>query len=116
MEIATRPTNFVCIKKHGNVHKLTQTLAGVCVMSPPVTRGEDILVFGRGSGSREIVLLNDNHTVISLLFSGREGVCDDSSGPGSVRDAMTGASHHSEPSHPERFSVFVSGPNVATQS
>lgn len=47
-------------------------------MSPPVTRGEDILVFGRGSGSREIVLLNDNHTVISLLFSGREGVCDDS--------------------------------------
>lgn len=54
---------------------LTQTLVGVCEMSTSVMR---VRTFGGGSGNREIVLLNDNHTVILLLFSGCEGVCDDS--------------------------------------
>lgn len=34
------------------------------------------------------------------------------SGRGLVEDVMTGASHHSEPSHPERPQCLAQGPNV----
>lgn len=66
-EVTEKSSLLTLHRKQGNVRKLMQTQFGVCEMSTPGMRVRTLWRSG-GSGNRKIVLLNDNHTVILLLF------------------------------------------------